>query len=100
MRGPNDHPQTLGEFVRLDWSVRASCICSIAEQQLPDLPAALAIYGPHYPSSQFLSDMKCRRCGEKLGYLTQSPEDRERDRVLLEQLRAGGTWGQSRQRGR
>jgi hypothetical protein len=76
-RGPNEHPQTLGEFVRLDWSIRRSCVhCDLTDMRKADMVTALKRHGPHYPTSQFMLEMHCRKCGDKIGLLVESPEDR------------------------
>jgi len=36
----------------------------------------LARQSADYPTNQLMLDMKCRKCGYKLGLLTESPEDR------------------------
>jgi hypothetical protein len=44
-RGPNGHPQTLGEFVRLDWSIRWSCVrCNLTDMLKADMMTALALW--------------------------------------------------------
>lgn len=74
-RRPN-YPQTLGEFVRLDWWMRWACDkCDITVRYL-DMEAARDRYGPDYPTSRFMLEAHCERCGRKLGLLEESPEDR------------------------
>ncbi len=76
-RGPNNHPQTLGEFVRLDWSMRWGCShCDLTNVAKLDVEAALDHYGEYYSTSQFMRDLRCRKCDRKIGLLTESPEDR------------------------
>ncbi len=76
-RGPNGHPQTLGEFVRLDWSIRWSCHrCNLTDMRKADMATALKRHGPNYPTNKFMLEMVCRKCGDKIGLLAESPEDR------------------------
>lgn len=76
-RSPNDHPQTLGEFVGLDWSMRWSCTrCNLTDIRKADMATAMQRHGAGYSTSQFMREMHCRKCGSKIGLLTESPEDR------------------------
>lgn len=91
-RGPNSHPQTLGEFVRLGWSMRWACSrCDMTDIRKADMAAAVARYGAGYPTSQFMRDMHCRKCGHKIGLLTESPEERA-ENVRVFGPRAQANW--------
>jgi hypothetical protein len=58
--------------------MRWSCShCDLTNIVKLDVQTALGIYGAHYSTSQFMRDLFCRKCGRKIGLLTESPEDRE-----------------------
>jgi hypothetical protein len=40
---------------------------------------ALARHGADYPTGQFMLEIHCRKCGDKIGLLAESPEDRAED---------------------
>lgn len=75
-RGPNDHPQTLGEYVRLDWSMRWSCSACDPTVQYMDMTAARDRHGADYPTDKFMLELHCSKCGHKIGLLTESPAER------------------------
>ena len=41
-----------------------------------DMATALKRHGPDYPTNKFMLEMHCRKCGNKIGLLAESPEDR------------------------
>ena len=91
-RGPNGHPQTLGEFVRLDWSMRWSCNrCNLTDMHKADMATALERHGPNYPTNKFMLDLHCRKCGDKISLLTESPEDRA-ENVRVFGARSQASW--------
>jgi hypothetical protein len=92
-RGPNDRPKTLGDFVRLDWSMRWSCDrCDITVRYL-DMEAARDRYGADYSLQRFMGDLHCEKCGTKIGLLTESPEDRAEAQKLFGMLAVTGWRG-------
>jgi len=36
----------------------------------------LVRHGADYPTNKFMLEMLCRKCGDKIGLLAESPEDR------------------------
>jgi len=77
-RGPNSYPQTLGEYIRLDWGMRWSCTkCDLTNVRYLNMIAIRDRYGADYSTSQFMRDLHCTKCGRKIGLLTESPEERE-----------------------
>jgi hypothetical protein len=57
--------------------MRWSCDrCNLTDIRKADMVAAVARYGADYSTSQFMRDLHCRKCGRKIGLLTESPEER------------------------
>ena len=81
---PTPHPQTLGEFQRLDWTLRGGCSrCDLWDVPDVDIAAAVARHGAGYPTRQFMLDLHCEKCGDKMGLLPRSPEQREKEEVVM-----------------
>lgn len=96
-RGPDDHPQTLGEFVRLEWSMRWSCDkCDLTNVRYLDMEAVRDCFGPDYPTDKFMLDLHCEKCGRKIGLLTESPEERAESQRLFGKSAATGWRGKKK----
>lgn len=81
------YPQTLGEFIRLDWTMRGGCSrCDLWEVPDVDIATAAARLGADYPTGQFMLDLHCEKCGDKIGLLTRSPEQRAKDDAVMRRV--------------
>lgn len=88
-RAPGSYPKTLGEFVRLGWTMLGGCSCMTGLDVKPlDMEAALQTFGPDYPTRQWMIDEKCPKCGIKLGLLDQSPEEVKASRAVMRAVMA------------
>lgn len=83
------YPQTLGEFVRLRWTMLGGCNCMSGLDVKPlNMEAAVRTFGADYPTGQWMIDEMCPKCGTKLGLLDQSPEEVKASREVMRAVMA------------
>ena len=76
MAASDSYPPTIGEYVRLDWTMDALCYdCTGTDKFQIHMGAALNRYGLGCPTREFMLGLVCK-CGRKLSLYCFSPEER------------------------